>query len=46
MTEDFLGVSGGLNENFVGAVNEKLIEVPFEALELRIAKENHNCCQG
>lgn len=46
MTEDFLGVSGGLNENFVCAVNEKLIEVPFEALELRIAKEKPQLLSG
>ena len=39
MAEDFVGVSGSLNESFVGASNDKLFEVPFEALEVRMAKE-------
>lgn len=39
MAEDFVGVSGSLNESFVGAANDKLFEVPFEALEVRMAKE-------
>ena len=29
MAEDFVGVSGSLNESFVGAANDKLFEVPF-----------------
>lgn len=39
MAEDFTGVSGALTEQFVGAENSKLFEEPFEALELRLAKE-------
>lgn len=46
MAEDFVGVSGSLNESFVGADNDKLFEVPFEALEVRMAKENRRLCQG
>ena len=42
MAEDFVGVSGSLNESFVGAANDKLFEVPFEALEVRMAKENRS----
>ena len=43
MAEDFVGVSGSLNESFVGAANDKLFEVPFEALEVRMAKETAAC---
>lgn len=44
MAEDFVGVSGSLNESFVGAANDKLFEVPFEALEVRMAKEKTAAC--
>ena len=43
MAEDFVGVSG---ESFVGAANDKLFEVPFEALEVRMAKEKPQLVPG
>ncbi len=46
MAEDFVGVSGSLNESFVGADNDKLFEVPFEALEVRMAKEKPQVMPG
>lgn len=46
MAEDFVGVSGSLNESFVGAANDKLFEVPFEALEVRMAKEKPQLVPG
>ena len=46
MAEDFVGVSGSLNESFVGASNDKLFEVPFEALEVRMAKEKPQVMPG
>lgn len=46
MAEDFVGVSGSLNESFVGAANDKLFEVPFEALEVRMAKEKPQVMPG
>ena len=46
MAEDFVGVSGYLNESFVGASNDKLFEVPFEALEVRMAKEKPQVMPG
>lgn len=46
MAEDFVGVSGSLNESFVGASNDKLFEVPFEALEVRMAKKSRRLCRG
>lgn len=46
MAEDFLGVSGTLDEHFVGVVNSKLVEVPFEALEVRAAKEKPQLLTG
>lgn len=46
MAEDFVGVSGSLNESFVGADNDKLFEVPFEALEVRMAKEKPQLVPG
>lgn len=46
MAEDFVGVSGSLNESFVGATNDKLFEVPFEALEVRMAKEKPQVMPG
>ena len=46
MAEDFVGVSGSLNESFVGAANAKLFEVPFEALEVRMAKEKPQLVPG
>lgn len=46
MAEDFVGVSGSLNEIFVGAANDKLFEVPFEALEVRMAKEKPQLVPG
>lgn len=46
MAEDFVGVSGSLNESFVGASNDKLFEVPFEALEVRMAKEKQQVMPG
>lgn len=46
MAEDFVGVSGSLNESFVGASNDKLFEVPFEALEVRMAKEKPQLVPG
>lgn len=42
MAEDFVGVSGSLNESFVGATNDKL----FEALEVRMAKEKPQVMPG
>ena len=46
MAEDFVGVSGSLNESFVAAANDKLFEVPFEALEVRMAKEKPQVMPG
>ena len=46
MAEDFVGVSGSLNESFVGAANDKLFEVRFEALEVRMAKEKPQLVLG
>lgn len=46
MAEDFVGVSGSLNESFVSAANDKLFEVPFEALEVRMAKEKPQLVPG
>lgn len=46
MAEDFVGVSGSLNESFVAAANDKLFEVPFEALEVRMAKEKPQLVPG
>ena len=46
MAEDFVGVSGSLNESFVGVANDKLFEVPFEALEVRMAKEKPQLVPG
>lgn len=46
MAEDFVGISGSLNESFVGASNDKLFEVPFEALEVRMAKEKPQLVPG
>ena len=37
---------GSLNESFVGAANDKLFEVPFEALEVRMAKEKPQLVPG
>lgn len=46
MAEDFVGVSGSLNESFVAAANDKLFEVPFEALEVRMTKEKPQLVPG
>lgn len=46
MAEDFVGVSGSLNESFVAAANDKLFEVPFEALDVRMAKEKPQLVPG
>lgn len=46
MAEDFVCVSGFLNESFVGAANDKLFEVPFEALDVRMAKEKPQLVPG
>ena len=46
MAEEFVGVRGSLNESIVGAANDKLFEVPFEALEVRMAKEKPQLVPG
>lgn len=46
MAEDFLGMSGKLEESFVGAVNGKLVQVAFEALEERAAQEKPQLLAG
>ena len=46
MTEDFVGLTGKLEESFVGAVNSKLQQVAFEAFEQRAAKEKPQLLAG
>lgn len=46
MAEDFLGMSGKLEESFVGAANSKLVQVAFETLEARAAKEKPQLVAG
>ncbi len=46
MAEDFLGMSGKLEESFVDAVNSKLVQVAFETLEERAAKEKPQLLAG
>lgn len=46
MAEDFVGLAGRLEEEFVSVPNNKLIEVAFETLEVRAAKEKPQLMAG
>lgn len=46
MAEDFVGLTGKLEESFVGAVNTKLQQVAFEAFEQRAAEEKPQLLAG
>lgn len=46
MAEDFVGLCGSLEEDFVGAVNSRLVEVAFETLEARAAKYKPQLVEG